>query len=175
LKVLTGAGAQIDTTTSDGRLAFGVFAAFAEFERELIAERTMAGLAAARARGRMGGRPRKMDRSTLMMAMPAMADRKAIASNVAVQLGLTRNAYDVRSLVEQSTLSHRKSVSSFVAISTRDDRRNSWTRCAPPVCPHERHNDHASSCMISRSSQRPCVDAQITCVGGSSEAGCSPK
>ena len=51
LKVLTGAGAQIDTTTANGRLAFGIFAAFAEFERELIAERTMAGLAAARARG----------------------------------------------------------------------------------------------------------------------------
>ena len=48
LKVLTGAGAQIDTTTANGRLAFGIFAAFAEFERELIAERTMAGLAAAR-------------------------------------------------------------------------------------------------------------------------------
>ncbi len=62
LKVLAGAGAQIDTTTADGRLAFGIFAAFAEFERELIAERTTAGLAAARARGRMGGRPRKMDR-----------------------------------------------------------------------------------------------------------------
>ena len=47
LKVLTGAGAQIDTTTANGRLAFGIFAAFAEFERELIAERTMAGLTAA--------------------------------------------------------------------------------------------------------------------------------
>jgi DNA invertase Pin-like site-specific DNA recombinase len=44
LKVLTGAGAQIDTTTANGRLAFGVFAAFAEFERELIAERTQTGL-----------------------------------------------------------------------------------------------------------------------------------
>jgi DNA invertase Pin-like site-specific DNA recombinase len=55
----------------------------------LIAERTMAGLAAARARGRMGGRPRKMDRSTLMMAMAAMADRKAVASDVAMRLGLT--------------------------------------------------------------------------------------
>jgi DNA invertase Pin-like site-specific DNA recombinase len=50
LKVLAGAGAQIDTTTANGRLAFGIFAAFAEFERELIAERTMAGLAAARQR-----------------------------------------------------------------------------------------------------------------------------
>ena len=49
LKVLAGAGAQIDATTANGRLAFGIFAAFAEFERELIAERTRAGLAAARA------------------------------------------------------------------------------------------------------------------------------
>jgi len=47
LKVLTGAGAQIDTTTANGRLAFGIFAAFAEFERELITERTRAALAAA--------------------------------------------------------------------------------------------------------------------------------
>ena len=84
--MLTGAGAQIDTTTANGRLAFGIFAAFAEFERELIAERTMAGLAAARARGRMGGRPRKMDRATLMMAM---ADRKAVAAEVAKRLNLT--------------------------------------------------------------------------------------
>ena len=89
LKVLTGAGAQIDTTTANGRLAFGIFAAFAKFERELIAERTMAGLAAARARGRMGGRPRKMDRATLMMAMAAMADRKAVAAEVAKRLNLT--------------------------------------------------------------------------------------
>ena len=61
LRVLAGAGAEIDTTTANGRLVFGIFAALAEFERELIAERTRAGLAAARARGRMGGRPRKMD------------------------------------------------------------------------------------------------------------------
>ena len=89
LKVLTGAGAQIDTTTANGRLAFGIFAAFAEFERELIAERTMAGLAAARARGRMGGRPRKMDRATLLMAMSAMANREAVAAEVAKRLHLT--------------------------------------------------------------------------------------
>jgi DNA invertase Pin-like site-specific DNA recombinase len=89
LKVLTGAGAQIDTSTANGRLAFGIFAAFAEFERELIAERTRAGLAAARARGRVGGRPRKMDRATLTMAMAAMRDPKAKAMEVAKRLGLT--------------------------------------------------------------------------------------
>jgi len=66
-----------------------VFAAFAEFERELIAERTQAGLKAARARGRMGGRPRKMDRATLSMAMAAMSDPKSNATEVAKRLGLT--------------------------------------------------------------------------------------
>ncbi|MCV5714681.1 recombinase family protein, partial [Escherichia coli] len=60
LKVLTGHGATIDTTTPAGKLVFGIFAALAEFERELIAERTVAGLASARARGRKGGRPYKM-------------------------------------------------------------------------------------------------------------------
>jgi DNA invertase Pin-like site-specific DNA recombinase len=89
LKVLTGAGAQIDTTTANGRLAFGIFAAFAEFERELIAERTQAGLAAACARGRVGGRPRKMDRATLTMAIAKMSDPKAKAAEVAKRLGLT--------------------------------------------------------------------------------------
>jgi DNA invertase Pin-like site-specific DNA recombinase len=87
LKVLAGAGAQI--ATANGRLAFGIFAAFAEFERELIAERTQAGLAAARARGRMGGRPRKMDQATLTMAMAAMSDPKANAADVARRLGMT--------------------------------------------------------------------------------------
>ena len=56
LRVLTGQGAQIDTTTAAGRLVFGTFAALAEFERELIHERTLAGLTAARARRRHGGR-----------------------------------------------------------------------------------------------------------------------
>jgi DNA invertase Pin-like site-specific DNA recombinase len=88
-KVLAGAGAQIDTTTANGRLIFGIFAALAEFEAELIRERTNAGLAAARARGRLGGRPRKMTIETLKMAMAAMADPKSKAYEVANRLGIT--------------------------------------------------------------------------------------
>jgi DNA invertase Pin-like site-specific DNA recombinase len=89
LKVLAGAGAQIDTLTANGRLFFGIFAALAEFERELIAERTRAGLAAARARGRLGGRPRKVDRAALQMAMAALGDPEAKAAEVARRLGIT--------------------------------------------------------------------------------------
>ena len=88
-KVLAGAGAQIDTTTANGRLIFSIFAALAEFEAALIRERTHAGLAAARARGRLGGRPRKMTKATLRMAMAAMADPQSKASDVARRLGMT--------------------------------------------------------------------------------------
>jgi DNA invertase Pin-like site-specific DNA recombinase len=86
LKVLTG---DVDTTTATGRLVFGIFAALAEFERDLIHERTMAGLAAARARGRSGGRPRVMTRQKLKAAMALMADRDNAARDVAAQLGVS--------------------------------------------------------------------------------------
>jgi len=89
LKVLTGHGAAIDTTRPEGKLVFSIFAALAEFERELIVERTRAGLAAARARGRKGGRPRKMTPSKIRMAMAAMSDRNAKAYLVAKELGIT--------------------------------------------------------------------------------------
>ena len=89
LKVLAGAGAQIDTTTANGRLVFGIFAALAEFEAELIRERTLAGLAAARARGRLGGRPRKVTKEAIKMAMAALADPQASPSEVARRLGIT--------------------------------------------------------------------------------------
>jgi DNA invertase Pin-like site-specific DNA recombinase len=59
----------LDTTTSGGKLVFHVFAALAEFERDLIRERARAGLAAARARGRKGGRPRVMDARKVAMAV----------------------------------------------------------------------------------------------------------
>ena len=86
LKVLTG---DVDTTTATGRLVFGIFATLAEFERDLIHERTMAGLAAARARGRAGGRPRLMTKSKLKVAMTMMADRENAARDVAHQLGVS--------------------------------------------------------------------------------------
>jgi DNA invertase Pin-like site-specific DNA recombinase len=89
LKVLAGAGAQIDTSTANGKLVFGIFAALAEFERELTGERTKAGLAAARARGRKGGRPRKMDKENLTMAMKALEDKSITVQSVAKKLNMT--------------------------------------------------------------------------------------
>jgi DNA invertase Pin-like site-specific DNA recombinase len=87
-KVLAGAGVQIDTTTANGRLVFGIFAALAEFEAELIRERTRAGLAAARTRGRRGGRPRKITKEVLRMAMAALSDQTTSARTVARRMGV---------------------------------------------------------------------------------------
>jgi DNA invertase Pin-like site-specific DNA recombinase len=63
----------IDTTTAQGRLIFNIFASLAEFERDLIKERTQAGLAAARARGRMGGRPKGLSADAMKKAISAEA------------------------------------------------------------------------------------------------------
>ena len=89
-KVLTGQGAQIDTTTAQGKLVLGIFAALAEFERELISERTKAGLSAARARGRHGGAPFKMTPAKLRLAMAAMATRDTEVAELCKKLGITR-------------------------------------------------------------------------------------
>jgi DNA invertase Pin-like site-specific DNA recombinase len=90
LKVLTGQGAAIDTTTASGKLVFGTFAALAEFERELISERTIAGLASARARGRNGGRPCKMTPAKLRLAMASMGQPETKVSDLCQELGITR-------------------------------------------------------------------------------------
>lgn len=90
LKVLSGHGAAIDTTTAAGKLVFGIFAALAEFERELISERTVAGLASARARGRKGGRPFKMTTAKLRLAMAAMGQPETRVGDLCLELGITR-------------------------------------------------------------------------------------
>jgi DNA invertase Pin-like site-specific DNA recombinase len=79
----------IDTTTPAGRLQFHIFGALAEFEREIIRERTRAGLAAARARGRLGGRPSSVTAEKLAAA-EAMRARQHSMREIAAALGVSR-------------------------------------------------------------------------------------
>jgi len=81
----------IDTTTAGGRLVFHLFGALAKFERQLIRDRTVAGLAAARARGRVGGRPRSMTAAKLRVAVAMRAQDPPVSLGViARELGLSK-------------------------------------------------------------------------------------
>lgn len=79
----------IDTTTSGGKLIFHVFGALAEFERDVIRERTQAGLKAARARGRKGGRPRLLEGKKLQMACSMYADTNHSPKDICTALGIS--------------------------------------------------------------------------------------
>lgn len=81
----------MDTTTPGGRLVFHSFGALAEFERELIRERTLAGLAAARARGRKGGRPRKISDRQVAQAMQLLQSPDQTVTEVARLFGVSRS------------------------------------------------------------------------------------
>ncbi len=82
---------QIDTTTSGGKLIFHIFGALAEFERNLTRERTQAGLVAARARGRKGGRPRRLDTDRkVQMARQLHADPANAIADICKTLGVSR-------------------------------------------------------------------------------------
>lgn len=81
---------QMDTTTPGGQLIFHIFGALAEFERSLIRERTNAGLAAARARGKVGGRPPRLTRDQIRMAQRLMASPDTTADQVAKALHVSR-------------------------------------------------------------------------------------
>ncbi len=84
----------IDTTTSGGKLIFHIFASLAEFERDLIRERTNAGLSAARARGRKGGRPKGvMDTNKQKAALALKNDTSRSVSEICEILGVSRNTY----------------------------------------------------------------------------------
>lgn len=80
----------INTSSAGGKLIFHVFAALSEFERSLIQERTQAGLEAARARGRQGGRPRKMSADQVRKAKAMLTDPKMTKGEVARHFGVTR-------------------------------------------------------------------------------------
>jgi DNA invertase Pin-like site-specific DNA recombinase len=88
----TLSGHQLDTTTSMGKLVFTIFASFAEFERNLIRERTMAGLASARARGRKGGRRYAMSKADLRKAEAAMGKPETKVGELCEELGVSRSA-----------------------------------------------------------------------------------
>ncbi len=79
----------VDTTTA-GELVFHIFAALAEFERDLIRERTQAGLAAARARGRYGGRPVVMTSDKIAVAREMYGSRQYTVAAIAKTLGVSR-------------------------------------------------------------------------------------
>lgn len=83
----------LDTTTPSGMLIFHVFAAMAEFERSLIQERTSAGLKAARARGRLGGRPKVMDEKKMGMAATLYADKKTSVAQICETLKISRATF----------------------------------------------------------------------------------
>lgn len=86
----------IDTTTSGGKLIFHIFGSLAEFERALIVERTQAGLAAARARGRKGGRPRgtiRQDPKKLALAQQLYAERQRSVREICQTLEIARTTF----------------------------------------------------------------------------------
>jgi len=80
----------LDTSTPGGKLIFHVFGALAEFERDIIRERTMAGLAAARARGRVGGRPRKLSKKQVEMAKKLINDPTIPIEDICKTLGVSK-------------------------------------------------------------------------------------
>ncbi|MBX9865690.1 MAG: recombinase family protein [Burkholderiales bacterium] len=84
----------IDTTTPQGRLTFNIFASLAEFERDLISERTKAGLESARARGRKGGKPKGLSQhaeATACAAETLYKEGKLSVNQIAGQLGIAKN------------------------------------------------------------------------------------
>lgn len=88
--MLTGQSATITTTTAAGKLVSGFLAALAEFERELISESTVAGLASARARGRTGGRPFTMTPVNVRLALASMGKPETNVGELCKELEISR-------------------------------------------------------------------------------------
>ena len=95
LKILTGEGAAVDTTHAQGRMIFGILAVMAEFEREMISERTVAGMKAAKRRGQHLGRPPKLSeyqRREALSMLDAGKARADVAALLGVHVGTLRRA-----------------------------------------------------------------------------------
>jgi DNA invertase Pin-like site-specific DNA recombinase len=88
LKILTGEGAAVDTTRPQGRMIFGILAVMAEFEREMISERTVAGMQAAKRRSRHVGRPPKLTPHKVAHARQLIAEGKETQAGAAALLGV---------------------------------------------------------------------------------------
>jgi DNA invertase Pin-like site-specific DNA recombinase len=99
----------IDTTTSGGRLIFQIFGALAEFERNLIKERTQAGLTAARVRGRKGGRPKALDATKIALAYRLYDEKKHTIKEICRMLGISKPS--LYAYLEQRTSVNNKSLS----------------------------------------------------------------
>lgn len=91
LRILTGAAAGLDTSRADGKMFFGMLAVLAEFERELLVERTNAGLKAAKAQGRVGGRPKSVSEDKLAAAR-ARRERGESLAEIARALQVSKSA-----------------------------------------------------------------------------------
>jgi DNA invertase Pin-like site-specific DNA recombinase len=83
----------IDTTTTGGKLVFHIFGALAEFERNVIRERTKAGLASARARGRQGGRPKALDGKKQEALVSLYKEKKHTVREICKILGISRGTF----------------------------------------------------------------------------------
>jgi len=116
----------IDTTSPSGRLVFHVFGALAQFERELIGERTRAGLAAARARGRRGGRPLVMTEDKRRVARELLAGGEHTMAQIAGTLGVGR-ATLYRHLQPDRASAHSSSSSVGASGSRRASRSTTRT------------------------------------------------
>jgi DNA invertase Pin-like site-specific DNA recombinase len=84
---------QIDTSGSAGRLVFHLFASLAEFERGLLRERTLAGLASARARGRLGGRPHKLSASEMAQAHALYVSKAVEVAAICQTFGISKSTF----------------------------------------------------------------------------------
>jgi DNA invertase Pin-like site-specific DNA recombinase len=83
----------IDTTTATGKLVFNIFAALAEFERDIIRERTIAGLVSAKARGKTGGRKKALNDMQVKMLTQMASDKTLSVADICTQLGISKASY----------------------------------------------------------------------------------